>query len=476
MNRRHQCLLSGGLAALAVLGMAPLADAQTFNSGSTGSLGAFAPASNTVVTLPSDGILNYTTVSIPSGVVVTFQRNAANTPVTILAQGDVSIAGTIRLNGEDSVAGVSSGNWGPLAGRQGGPGGYNGGDAGLRGQTPTDGKGGQGPGGGSPGMLPAIFAGDGFYGPSGSFMTLIPLFGGSGGGGGAGSTSATGSPGGGGGGAVVIASNTQITIQSTGAITANGGAGYVSCTWGGGGAGSGGAVRLVAPQVTNLGSIQAVGGNPSCVGAHGGNNDGRVRIECTTCTTGTVSPAASVSSTLGPVALASTPPLVNLPMLTISAVGGTTVPASPSGSHATPDVSLPAGITNPVTVTLIANNVPVPTQFRVKIVPEWGEPQFFPTTWSTGSVVASTATAAVWLPPGHVYVLMASVDFYQVAAWLPTIEGEPVDRVMVAAEAGSPSSVSLVLRSGKQIPVAELSSAEQQQVALAFEQARSRTP
>lgn len=77
--------------------------AQTFNSGSTGALGAFAPASNTTVVLPPDGVLNYTTVTIPAGVTVTFQPNSANTPVTLLAQGDVSIAGTINLNGQDAV-------------------------------------------------------------------------------------------------------------------------------------------------------------------------------------------------------------------------------------------------------------------------------------------------------------------------------------------------------------------------------------
>lgn len=56
----------------------PPAWGQAFSSGSTGSLGALAPASNTTVVLPADGILNYTTVTIPAGVTVTFQRNAAN--------------------------------------------------------------------------------------------------------------------------------------------------------------------------------------------------------------------------------------------------------------------------------------------------------------------------------------------------------------------------------------------------------------
>jgi len=94
--------------------------AQAFTSGSTGSLGAFSPATNTVVTLPADGILNYTTVTIPVGVTVTFQPNAANTPVIMLATGNVLIAGVVNLDG---VAGTGYGVNVPPGGA-GGPGGF----------------------------------------------------------------------------------------------------------------------------------------------------------------------------------------------------------------------------------------------------------------------------------------------------------------------------------------------------------------
>src|SRR5207249_1058049 len=73
----------------------PLYAQTTFSSGSNGSLGAFNPTSNTTVTLPADGVLNYTTINIPSDVTVTFTPNATNTPVTMLATGDVTISGTI---------------------------------------------------------------------------------------------------------------------------------------------------------------------------------------------------------------------------------------------------------------------------------------------------------------------------------------------------------------------------------------------
>jgi hypothetical protein len=127
-----------------------------FNSGSTGADGAFSPAINTTLPLPPNGVFNFTTVNIPAGVTVTFTRNAANTPVVILASGNVTIAGTLSVNGNSSP---SAGTYGD--GNQaddglpglGGPGGYDGGRGGVPG-TNMRGSNGLGPGGG--------FAGDYF--------------------------------------------------------------------------------------------------------------------------------------------------------------------------------------------------------------------------------------------------------------------------------------------------------------------------
>lgn len=114
--------------------------AQTFTSGSTGGDGAFAPSSDINLVLPPDGVFHYTTVNIPAGVTVTYSHNSANTPVTILATGDVNIEGTIDLNGKKGlgiVAGVLS-NQGGL----GGPGGFPGGSGGTGGgaQQPVQDK------------------------------------------------------------------------------------------------------------------------------------------------------------------------------------------------------------------------------------------------------------------------------------------------------------------------------------------------
>ena len=111
----------------AVFGVSP-ALAQTFNSGSTGVDGAFnPPTGTTTLALPQSGVFNFTTVNIPLGATVRFTRNATNTPVTILASGNVTITGIIDIRGADggfskvgtSVAGSSGG--------AGGPGGFDGG-------------------------------------------------------------------------------------------------------------------------------------------------------------------------------------------------------------------------------------------------------------------------------------------------------------------------------------------------------------
>ena len=75
-----------------------LALAQSFSSGSTGADGAFSPTVDTTLTLPPNGVFNFTTVMIPAGVTVRFTRNVPNTPVTLLASGNVGIAGTIDLS------------------------------------------------------------------------------------------------------------------------------------------------------------------------------------------------------------------------------------------------------------------------------------------------------------------------------------------------------------------------------------------
>src|SRR5437867_1607294 len=132
MNTKRMAGAIAGLGfVLLLLWMSPVS-AQTFSSGSTGALGAFTPPTGTTtVTLPADGVLNYTTITIQSGALVNFTPNAANTPVTMLATGDVTISGTIYVDGG---AGAQTSTINTVnAGGVPGPGGFAGGSGGTRG-------------------------------------------------------------------------------------------------------------------------------------------------------------------------------------------------------------------------------------------------------------------------------------------------------------------------------------------------------
>ena len=125
----------GTLSLLMLTTLAASLSAQAaFDSGSTGSDGALSPTVNTAIPLPESGVLNYTSINIPSGVTVTFIRNIANTPVYLLAKNDVTIAGVIDIRGGDAKPTGTYGD-GALADDGlpglGGPGGYDGGRGGT---------------------------------------------------------------------------------------------------------------------------------------------------------------------------------------------------------------------------------------------------------------------------------------------------------------------------------------------------------
>ena len=180
------------------------ANAQgNFVSGSTGADGVFNPAQSQTLQLPESGVFNFTTINIPAGVTIRFGRNSRNTPVMILAQGNVTVAGKI------DVSGLKGGQ--PFGG-QGGPGGFNGGaggplttlvnnqfypsSPGVNGDGPGGGGGGiattpekLGTGGGGgfglpgqPGISSSTSVINGIGGPKYGLPTLLPLIGGSGGG------------------------------------------------------------------------------------------------------------------------------------------------------------------------------------------------------------------------------------------------------------------------------------------------------
>ena len=120
--------------------------AQTFSSGSTGTDGvldlAAVSCTDCVVQLPPSGVLNYTTVNVPGGKTLRFKPNLSNTPVMLLAQGDVTVGGVVDVSQGASWFLVDlQRNVNDVTLRLPGPGGFYGGA--------TD-QPGFGPGGGAP--------------------------------------------------------------------------------------------------------------------------------------------------------------------------------------------------------------------------------------------------------------------------------------------------------------------------------------
>ena len=461
--------------------------AQTFgfDSGSTGVNGAFPPSTvpagtssitinmnngqvtflpnGTVAALPntpsggfSDGIFNFSTFNLASGITVSFIRHVNNPPVTILATGDITIDGVIDVSGKAgksfSSSVISS------KGGEGGPGGFDGGNGGAKGVSNNIGAAGLGAGGGKPAMS-GVFAGGGLFGAASEFISLIPIFGGSGGGGGLGDSSVASGSGGGGGGAILLASSTDIVLD--GQINANGGIGGCCKSTGNGfgrisagGGGSGGAIRLVAEIISGTGSLSVALGGILCAGPSTAS-DGRIRLEAFVNTfAGATNPSSSVSITSGPgpVATTSNPALAGLPTLTISSVGGINAPSVTTGNLGVPDLALPQGTTNPLPVVITTNNIPVGTIFTVRVAPQFGSEIDVNSTATaeTGNPGEASATAQINLPAGEIVTLSAFADFtIQTASLFPMINGEEVGRVLVTSNFGEKSQRTFFAKSGK---------------------------
>ena len=456
-----------------------------FDSGSSGADGALAPTVNTEVVLPPSGLLNYTSVNIPTGVTVTFRKNATNTPVVLLVSGSATIAGTINVSGKPSTDAGAAGT-GALGDDgvpgEGGPGGGGGGRGGAAGnsQATTSGGSGLGPGGGGPGTLLFCapfggnivnggsgggFAGVGatssaytpcFVGTAGAAYgasSLLPLVGGSGGGGGGGGTSFQGSGGGGGGGAILIA--VTGTANITGAIVSNGASSGASSGTGGGssgGGGSGGAIRIVATTIAGNGTMNAVGAGAGTLGAlgyagqaaGGAGSSGRIRLEAENITRTAVSNPGHSFGAPGPIFIAGTPTLA------ITTVGGVAVPVAPTGVA---DVSLPASTVNPVNVAFQTTGVPVGNTVTVKVTPALGATSSVISTALTGSTANATASADVTLPTGP-STLQATLTYTIVASLGDILSryamNERVEKITLSAAPGQASKATLITVSGKQ--------------------------
>lgn len=458
--------------------------AQAFTSGSTGSDGAFSPTVNTQLALPASGVFNFTSVNIPTGVTVTFKKNALSTPVVLLASGNVTIAGIVNVNGTDGTATGASGdgNLGDdgLSG-EGGPGGFSGGRggaAGIRSLTSTQGSGGSGLGPGAGAGAPGCYyePGNALYpvrGASGSFgalgangtgtnqvycsspqtsfvylapvlagstygsSSLVPMIGGSGGGGGSGGEIFGGSGGGGGGGAILIAASGTVTVS--GQVLANGGlAGPLSGTGvgGTGGTGSGGAIKIVATTIAGEGTIRALSGDNSATG--------RIRLESESITRTSGTSPASTFAAPGPLFVAGSPTLM------ITSVAGVAAPAIPTGNA---DIVLPSTTPNPVSVVFKTTGVPVGNTVKLTVIPAQGLQIIAISPALTGTTANASASVSVSLPSGP-STLSATTAYTIVASLGDAMSnfamGERVEKVVLTSTPGKPQQVTLVTATGKE--------------------------
>jgi hypothetical protein len=409
----------------AIFALAPGVRGQTFTSGSDGSDGAYDLTGTTPGTIilfnptqfhgtgVANNVFNFTTITIPSGITVRLSGSLINGPVYWLAEGNVDIEGTVDLRGQNAPPPA------PILDVRRraipGPGGFAGGvggkfDSAAIATSPV-----ARPGDGPTGALAAgttatgcpIFNG-GFVGAYSGNAFLVPLVGGSGGGGenfvsGPGLLSSIpyGAGGGAGGGALLVASSTAVTVN--GLITTDGGDGYWvtgncngSGVFAGSGAGGGGAIRLMAPTISGTGSLSALGGavfrNSSAMFQ---SASGAIRLEAfqdnfqgnfNGSPTSMGSPFNTFIPAIGP------------PSVTVASVSGVNVAQPPSGSLATPDITI--NTSSAVSLAIQATNIPPGTVITLHVFSDNDTDQTVQTTPLLGTLQSSTATASVTFPSG----------------------------------------------------------------------------
>lgn len=314
---------------------------DTNNAGANAGKGIYDPAKWAVV-------FKYSSVSVASGVTLTFTNHPSRAPVVWLVSGDVTIDGTVSVNGSNYATAPA------LA--VPGPGGFRGGTGDFS-VGVGDGAG-FGPGGGNRQARGGSYAtGPLPYGnPS-----LIPLIGGCGG---SGPDRGSSIGGGAGAGALLIACAQTVTID--GSVTANGGAGaayYFSDSTGGG---SGGGIRVVCDTLAGAGNIRALAGS-------GGRNAaaglGRIRIErvANTSTLAPVPDPSVVPLTLGSTALLWPPS--DAPTVKILTIGGVAAPNDPRAAFGMEGADVALGEVATIQVVIETVGVEQASQVQVRLTP-----------------------------------------------------------------------------------------------------------
>lgn len=267
-----------------------------------------------------------------------------------LVSGDVTIAGTVSVNGQGSVTAPR------LA--EPGPGGFRGG-VGYFSVGAAEGAG-FGPGGGA--RASSTQANGGSYGAGAAAYgnpSLIPLIGGSGGSGAARSNANGGA---GGGGAILIAATGTVTIN--GILRANGGDGAPFYFSDRAGAGSGGGIRIFCNTLAGSGSINALSG----LGTNGGTV-GRIRIEraVSTSTANIVPDPSVVPLETDATALLWPPP--SAPEVRVVSIGGVAAPDDPRAAFGASGADVALAETTTTQVLIETTHVEQASTVQVRLTP-----------------------------------------------------------------------------------------------------------
>ena len=341
--------------------------AQVFNCGSSGTLGDKVVTTNEVWNIPDNGQFHLKSLVVEEAATLSFrkQTNGLNPPVYLLAQSNVTIHGTISVDGQPGAHGASGG--------EGGPGGFSGGGYGHS----------------AAGLLPGFGHGPGAIGVGGYFgsvygnLLLMPLIGGSGG---RGADGNPGSSGGGGGGAILIASDIQVTLN--GRVSARGGSGVTNVS----GGGSGGGVRIVTPRIIGNGTID-IGGYE--YGSHSGGS-GRFRLDRLPANNFTL----NVVGTSGenPLWRIGRNPVIfpaNPPQLAILQAAGVDIA---EGTNAAVIITLSTGSPPQQDVTLQARNFTGEFTTYIDVTPENGNNIRTSFVWNVGTNKLATTNITVQIP------------------------------------------------------------------------------
>jgi|GEM_PF-2679635 len=412
-----------------LIGASPLTQAELpfqFDSGSTGTEDLHVSCSyegeTTYLNVGLSGIRHFNSITIDEGCILKFIPTGngigmSSNPVRLLVREDVTIHGTINLDGTPGELGST--NY-AAAGGIGGPGGYNGGVSGHTNHQP---QAGYGPGGGagaslaSNGNCSSSSGANGSLTPRANDIRYQMLIGGSGGGGGCNSSSSRYYGGGGGGGAMLIAANGTITINgevsAIGADTGSSNSYHAE--------GAGGVVHFIANRVAGSGNVAA---GYSIIETN--DNQSQFNIETTD------------GSNFGLQRLSLN--LTQAPTLTITSVGGidtSNINAVQLGS---------SGLTS---VTVMAEGLAATTEVKLVVNSEMTRYNAVETaTLNTQGI----ATFSIEVGSGN-SVMMAYVSALVTnTAALPQFEGEKIMSARLEAMPGVSAQVVFYTESGRRVP------------------------